>query len=60
MSHREPEPVFVPEPEPEPEPEIEMLAEPEPVPTLVDNGILDLDMDDVDTPAYLRQGRMLN
>jgi cell division protein FtsZ len=62
MSHREPEPTFVPEPELEPEPEIEMLAEPEPepVPTLVDNGVLELDMDDVDTPAYLRQGRMLN
>ena len=29
-------------------------------PALIDNGMLDLDMDDVDTPAYLRQGRMLN
>jgi cell division protein FtsZ len=44
----EPEPVFVSEPEPEPEPV--MMAEPEQV----------LDMDDLDTPAYLRQGHLLN
>jgi len=67
----EPEPVPVamtfhqPEPEPEPmfepEPEPQMIAEQaEPGPALIDNGLLDLDMDDVDTPAYLRQGRMLN
>jgi len=49
----EPEPIFIPEPEVEddPEPEPAMLAaEPEPM----------LDMDDLDTPAYLRQGRLLN
>jgi cell division protein FtsZ len=54
-----PEPLPAAEPEPvmqmEPEPEPEMLVEPEeaeaePV----------LDMDDLDTPAYLRQGRLLN
>jgi cell division protein FtsZ len=44
----EPEPVMQLEPEIEPEPV--MVAEPEPI----------LDMDDLDTPAYLRQGRLLN
>jgi cell division protein FtsZ len=34
----------------EPEPEPEMIAEAEPM----------LDLDDVETPAYLRQGRLLN
>ncbi len=50
---REPEPVFMPEPvvEPEPDPEPAMVAaEPEPM----------MDLDDLDTPAYLRQGRLLN
>src|SRR5579885_1572547 len=50
----EPEPVSiaepVAEPEPEPEPEQELIAEAEPM----------LDLDDLDTPAYLRQGRLLN
>ena len=46
----EPEPVFVTEAEPEPEPEPVFVAEAEPM----------LDLDDVDTPAYLRQGRLLN
>jgi len=46
----EPEPVFAAEPELEPEPEPALMAEPEPV----------LDMDDLDTPAYLRQGHLLN
>jgi cell division protein FtsZ len=36
--------------EPEPEPEPILAVEPEPV----------LDLDDLDTPAYLRQGRLLN
>jgi len=45
-----PPPVVQSAPEPEPEPEPEMLAESEPM----------LDLDDVETPAYLRQGRMLN
>jgi hypothetical protein len=34
----------------QPEPEPEMIAEAEPM----------LDLDDVETPAYLRQGRLLN
>jgi cell division protein FtsZ len=50
----EPEPERMPfiEPEPEPvfEPEPVMMAEPEPV----------LDLEDLDTPAYLRQGRLVN
>jgi cell division protein FtsZ len=45
-----PEPVAQPDPEPEPEPEPVMIAEAEPM----------LDMDDLDTPAYLRNGRLLN
>jgi len=48
----EPEPA-IPQaapPEAQPEPEGELVAEPEPV----------LDLDDLDTPAYLRQGRLLN
>lgn len=44
------EPFFVTEPEPEPEPEPVRMAEPEQV----------MDMDDLDTPAYLRQGHLLN
>jgi len=50
----EPEPEPVAEPvfaEPQPEP-VAGAAEPEPEPVL--------DMDDLDTPAYLRQGRLLN
>jgi cell division protein FtsZ len=58
VQHRLPEPEPEPEPmpfiEPEPEPEFEpepvMMAEPEPV----------MDLEDLDTPAYLRQGRLLN
>jgi cell division protein FtsZ len=50
----EPAPVYEPEPvpavEPEPEPEPALAAEAEPM----------LDIDDLDTPAYLRQGRLLN
>ena len=48
----EPEPVVqhVAAAEPEPEPEPEVIAEPEPM----------MDLDDLDTPAYLRQGRLLN
>jgi cell division protein FtsZ len=45
-----PAPVFVPEPIPELEPEPVLAAEAEPM----------LDLDDLDTPAYLRQGRLLN
>jgi hypothetical protein len=36
--------------EPEPERDTPVMAEPEPV----------MDLDDLDTPAYLRQGRLLN
>ena len=54
-----------PEPEPfiEPEPAVPAEPEPEPHPALVvdvDDPSLELDMDDLDTPAYLRQGRLLN
>jgi hypothetical protein len=42
----EPPPMIEPEPEAEPA----LIAEADPV----------LDMDDLDTPAYLRQGRLLN
>jgi cell division protein FtsZ len=38
------------EPEPEPEPEAVLMAEAEPP----------IDLEDLDTPAYLRQGRLLN
>jgi cell division protein FtsZ len=55
---RLPEPVMAPAitpapvviAEPEPEPELEMIVDAEPM----------LDLDDVETPAYLRQGRLLN
>jgi len=53
MPEPEAPPVFIPEPValPEPEPEPVMVAiEAEPM----------LDMEDLDTPAYLRQGRLLN
>jgi hypothetical protein len=45
-----PEPIPVVEPEPEPEPEPELIADAEPL----------ADSDDIETPAYLRQGRLLN
>ena len=52
----EPEPVVEHPPAPlppvEPEPEPMLIAEADPV--------MELDMDDLDTPAYLRQGRLLN
>lgn len=53
-------------PEPEPMPEIEPApfpaVEPEPAsePALIAEADPVLDMDDLDTPAYLRQGRLLN
>jgi cell division protein FtsZ len=52
---RDPEPFFFPEPtvveaESEPEPLVVATAEAEPM----------MDLDDLDTPAYLRQGRLLN
>jgi hypothetical protein len=45
-----PAPPFIPEPVVEPEPETDLVAEAEPM----------RDLDDLDTPAYLRQGRLLN
>jgi cell division protein FtsZ len=48
--------VRLPEPEPEPQP----IAEPEPEPAVMVEADPVLDMDDLDTPAYLRQGRLLN
>jgi cell division protein FtsZ len=51
---------------PEPEPAIghapvrEPQAQPEPMPMAEADPMLELDMDDLDTPAYLRQGRLLN
>lgn len=49
-SAQEPEPEPFAEPEPELAPEPLLIAEADPVP----------DLDDLDTPAYLRQGRLLN
>ena len=51
----EPETVSEPEPEPEPEP---VDAAPEEVQEEEEEPLLDLD--DLETPAYLRQGRLLN
>src|SRR5579875_2208950 len=66
----EPEPVRAPEifPEPEPQPlpaalefeaELEPEAEPEPLPLAAPDPPA-LDLDDLDTPAYLRQRRLVN
>jgi cell division protein FtsZ len=53
--------VTAPPPEPEPEPVIaEPEPEPEPEPTLLADTEPPIDLDDVDTPAYLRQGRLLS
>jgi cell division protein FtsZ len=52
--------VRVPEPDPEPEPVVELEPEPEPEPLLMAEADPIPDMDDLDTPAYLRQGRLLN
>jgi len=54
------EPLPVPEPEP---PVVEppvAAPEPEPEPSLLAEAESMIDMDDLDTPAYLRQGRLLN
>ena len=48
-----------PEPEPQPEP-IALAPEPEPEPVFTAETEPMLDLDDLDTPAYLRQGRLLN
>jgi hypothetical protein len=42
--------VVVVEPEPEPEAEPALITEAEPM----------VDSDDIETPAYMRQGRLLN
>ena len=52
-------PIDDPAPLPEPMPEIQAAAE-ESEPEQVLNGEPMLDLDDLDTPAYLRQGRLLN
>jgi cell division protein FtsZ len=46
-----------PQPEPEP-PVVEPEPAPEPEPSLIDENDPPIDMDDLDTPAYLRQGRL--
>ncbi len=52
----------IPEPEPEPEPFMELDPEPElePEPVLMAEAEPIPDLEDLDTPAYLRQGRLLN
>ncbi len=57
--------VPLPEPAPAPEPmPVAALLEPAPEPVLETEPEIEpepmLDMDDLDTPAYLRQGRLLN
>ena len=53
-----------PEPEPvteiEAEPPLPAQPEPEPIPMLIAEADPVIDLDDLDTPAYLRQGRLLN
>jgi cell division protein FtsZ len=59
----EPEPRIEPEREPEPVVrEAAIAAEPdvEPEPEVIEEAEPMLDLDDLDTPAYLRQGRLLN
>jgi cell division protein FtsZ len=62
IQSRPPEPAPIPPPTPffEPEPVMGLEPEPEPEPVLVADAEPILDMDDLDTPAYLRQGRLLN
>jgi cell division protein FtsZ len=56
--------IRVQQPEPEPEPIVEEVAaaapEPEPEPEPAAETEQMMDLDDLDTPAYLRQGRLLN
>jgi hypothetical protein len=54
---REPEPDYLSEVEP---PVAEQAPEPEPEPAMVAAAEPMLDLDDLETPAYLRQGRLLN
>jgi cell division protein FtsZ len=54
------EPIVEPfQPAPDPPPLV-VEPDPEPEPSLIDDTDPPLDMDDLDTPAYLRQGRLLN
>jgi cell division protein FtsZ len=55
----EPEPVPAPAIAPEP-PAPVVYLEPEPAPAMLADASPVLDLDDLDTPAYLRQGRLLN
>ena len=55
---RLPEPEPAPEVVPEPPPVV--YREPEPPPALIADSAPVLDMDDLEMPAYLRQGRLLN
>ena len=61
---RAPEPMVVETREPEPEPERKPFTEPEPElepePVLMAEAESPLDLEDLETPAYLRQGRLLN
>ena len=52
-------PASEPEPELEPAP-VTLEPELDPEPVLMADGEPPLDLDDLDTPAYLRQGRLLN
>ncbi|HLK68196.1 MAG TPA: cell division protein FtsZ [Bryobacteraceae bacterium] len=56
----EPTPAPAPTPFFEPEPILQLEPEAEPEPVQVEDPEPILDMDDLDTPAYLRQGRLLN
>jgi cell division protein FtsZ len=49
-----------PAPEPEPEPVVEPEPELEPEPSLMAEAEMIPDLEDLDTPAFLRQGRLLN
>ena len=51
--------VSAPPPDPEP-PVAEPEPEPEPEPMLMSEADPPIDLEDLDTPAYLRQGRLLN
>ena len=57
----EPEPP-APPPAAEPELPLPLAAQPvEPAPPAAEpDGSLEFDLDDLDTPAYMRQGRLLN
>jgi cell division protein FtsZ len=56
----EPEPVFERPPVPASAPAPQPQADPEPMLLAEADPMMELDLDDLDTPAYLRQGRLLN